>query len=240
MATVFLAGATGAIGTPLARLLAKAGHTVVGSTRKAEKADALKALGATPAIVDVFDATALTDAVTKAKPDIVIHQLTDLPPGLDPALMDAALKRNARIRREGTKHLVDAARAAGAKRFIAQSIAFVYAEGVEPHGESDPLDLRPGPWLESVEGVAALEDLTVNSPPLQGVVLRYARLYGPGTGADGSGPPDRIHVDAAAHAALLAMDKGSGIYNIAEPNPHVAIDKAKRELGFDPGFRLKG
>ena len=237
---IFLAGATGAIGQRLVPLLRAAGHHVAGTTRFEAKAATLRALGAEPIVVDVFDADALKQAVLAAKPDIVIHQLTDLPPGLDPAKMADALVRNARIRDEGTRNLLQAALAAGARRMIAQSIAWIYAPGTTPHLESDPLNVEAdGSYNVSIAGVVALETQTLQSPPLDGIVLRYGQLYGPGTGRDAPQGTAPVHVDAAAQAALLAIDRGApGIYNIAEPNDLVATDKARRDLGFDASFRL--
>jgi nucleoside-diphosphate-sugar epimerase len=237
---IFLAGATGAIGQRLVPLLRTAGHHVAGTTRFEAKAATLRALGAEPIVVDVFDADALKQAVLAAKPDIVIHQLTDLPPGLDPAKMADALVRNARIRDEGTRNLLQAALAAGARRMIAQSIAWIYAPGTTPHLESDPLNVEAdGGYNVSIAGVVALETQTLQSPPLDGIVLRYGQLYGPGTGRDAPQGTAPVHVDAAAQAALLAIDRGApGIYNIAEPNDLVATDKARRDLGFDASFRL--
>ena len=133
---IFLAGASGAIGSRLTPLLLSAGHYVCGSTRSKAKADALRSLGADPVVVDVFDATALSRAVASARPDVVIHQLTDLPKDLDPREMGAAIIRTARIRDEGTRNLVRAAIAAGARRLVAQSIAWAYAPGAEPHAET--------------------------------------------------------------------------------------------------------
>src|SRR5262252_2795656 len=236
---IFLAGATGAIGKRLLPLLRKAGHHVVGTTRSGAKSAALRATGIEAVVVDVFDAAALSRAVTDARPDIVMHQLTDLPPGLDPARMAEAGPRNARIRREGTENLVRAALAAGVRRLIAQSIAWMYAARPQPYTEADPLDIEAqGPRAITVAGVAALERLTLASTPLEGVVLRYGHLYGPGTGADRAEAP-ALHVDAAAAAALLAIEKAHpGIYNIAEPSGYLSIEKAQRELDFDPSFRL--
>ena len=237
---IFLAGATGAIGQRLVPLLRAAGHHVAGTTRFEAKAATLRALGAEPVVVDVFDADALKQAVLAAKPDIVIHQLTDLPPGLDPTKMADALVRNARIRDEGTRNLLQAALAAGARRMIAQSIAWIYAPGTTPHLESDPLNVEAdGGYNVSIAGVVALETQTLQSPPLDSIVLRYGQLYGPGTGRDAPQGTAPVHVDAAAQAALLAIDRGApGIYNIAEPNDLVATDKARRDLGFDASFRL--
>jgi nucleoside-diphosphate-sugar epimerase len=237
---IFLAGATGAIGHRLGPLLLKAGHDVVGTTRSSAKSEALRATGIEAVVVDVFDAAALSRAVAGARPDIVMHQLTDLPPGLDAARMAEAGPRNARIRREGTENLVHAALASGARRLIAQSIAWMYAPRPQPYTEADPLDIEAqGARAITVGGVVALERLTLASPPLEGVVLRYGHLYGPGTGADRTEAP-ALHVDAGAAAALLAIEKAHpGIYNIAEPSGYLSTEKAQRELGFDPSFRLE-
>src|SRR5262252_4410225 len=126
---IFLAGATGAIGTQLVPLLLSSGHLVTGTTRSITKGDALRSAGVEPVIVDVFDAPALSRAVAAARPDVVVHQLTDLPPGLDPSRMAEGTRRNARMRSEGTRTLVAAMREAGAHRLIAQSIAWMYAPG---------------------------------------------------------------------------------------------------------------
>jgi len=229
---VLLAGATGAIGQRLVPLLIEAGHEVVGTTRATEKSAALRAVGVEPVVVDMYDAPALQRAVADARPDIVIHQLTDLPRKIEPSHLTEAIQRNARIRREGTQHLVDAALAVGVRRMIAQSIAWIYAPGPEPHDEDDPLDLHARGSREiTVGGVVALERLVLHSPLLNGVVLRYGHLYGPNTGAERADPP-AVHVDAAAKAALLAIDKArSSVYNIAEPNKYASTERARRELG---------
>ena len=238
---IFLAGAAGAIGRRLVPLLLGAGHHVTGTTRSTSKADMLRAAGVEPIVIDIFDTALLTRAVSAARPDIVIHQLTDLPPGLDPSQMVEGTKRNARMRSEGTQSLVSATLASGVRRLIAQSIAWMYAPGPQPHGEDDPLDMEAtGTRAVTANGVAMLEHLTVASPPIEGILLRYGHLYGPGTGANAAEIPS-LHVDAAALAALLAIDKvRSGIYNIAEPNAYLSTDKARRELGFDSSFRLTG
>jgi nucleoside-diphosphate-sugar epimerase len=237
---IFLAGATGVIGVRLIPLLLAAGHSVTGSTRSAGKAAELKTIGVEPVVLDVFDATALQAAVVGARAEIVIHQLTDLPDVIDPAQMTAVLERNSRLRIEGTANLIAAARAAGAERIIAQSIAFAYAAGPEPHAESDPLASAEGgaPSTITPRGVRALEDAVLKTPGIDGIVLRYGRLYGPGTwNTPNARAP--LHVDAAAHAALLAIIHGApGVYNIAEDDGAVSIEKARRELNFDPGFRL--
>lgn len=237
---IFLAGAAGAIGRRLTPALCRAGHSVVGTTRSAAKTEELRSLGADPVVIDVFDAAALTDAVKAARPDIVIHQLTDLPRILDPAVMREARVRNARLRREGTRNLVAAALAAGARRFIAQSIVWAYAPGPEPHSESDPLDAAAqGDQAVSVGGVIALEAAVSGSPALQGIILRYGQLYGPGTSYDKPTGATPVHVDAAAHATLLALDRGKpGAFNVAEPNAYARTTKATEELGWSADVRL--
>lgn len=238
---VFLAGAAGAIGRRLAPLLLEAGHTVVGTTRSGEKASELKARGVVAVVVDVFDATALRDAVERARPEVVIYQLTDLPKVYEPDRWSDVLARNGRLRGEGTANLVAAAKAAGARRLIAQSIAFAYAPGVEPHAESDPLAAAEGdqPSAVTARGVRALEHAVLGAAGLDGIVLRYGRLYGPGTWHMAPSGRGALHVDAAAQAALLALTRGAaGVYNIAEPDGAVTIDKAQLELGFNPAFRL--
>ena len=236
---IFLAGATGAIGRRLGPLLIDSGYEVFGTTRSEGKAAELQLAAVTPIVVDVFDAAALSQAMATVRPEVVIHQLTDLPRVLDPGLRAEAVVRNARIRSEGTKNLVAAALEVGAGRLITQSIAWAYAPGPQPYSENDPLDLgAEGTRSVTVGGVATLERLTTTSPPLEGIVLRYGQIYGPGTGSNeptGSAP---LHVDAAAHAALLAIERAQpGIFNIAEDTGFVSTVRARRELGWDPDFR---
>lgn len=238
---IFLAGAGGAIGRRLTPLLRAAGDVVVGTTRSADKADAVRALGAEPVVVDVFDAGALMRAVAAARPDVLIHQLTDLPSAPGTPGYAAAQERNARLRVEGTRNLMAAACAANVKRVIAQSIAFVYAPGDGVRVESDALDSgAEGVRALTVSGIMALEDATTKTPGIDGVVLRYGYLYGPGTWYEQPAKPPSVHVDAAAQAAALAVTRGeAGIYNIAEDDGAVSSDKAKRAFGFDAGFRIK-
>ncbi len=231
---IFLAGATGAVGRRMLPLLRAAGYEVTGTTRVASKAEELRAAGIIPAVVDVFDAAALKAAVAAARPDVIVHQLTDLPHGLKAELMAEGLIRNARLRIEGTRNLVDAALGAGARRFIAQSIAFVYAPGREPHDESDPLmSSAEEPWRSTMEGVVTLERLATSTPGLDGIVLRYGMFYGPGTGFEVAPGKPAVHVDAAAKAAMLAIEGGTpGVYNIADDGGGVSTVKARRELGW--------
>jgi nucleoside-diphosphate-sugar epimerase len=238
---IFLAGATGVIGRRLVPLLIADGHTVTGTTRDAAKADGLRAAGLIPAVLDMFDADAVVHAMRAAQPEVVIHQLTDLPQVDDPARRPAALEANARLRIEGTRNLMAAVKAAGAARVVAQSIAFIYAPGAGARVESDPLAMQPdGTPSASLRGVLALERQVLGAPGVAGIVLRYGRFYGPGTWYEaGPSGPGSLHVDAAAEIARLAVTRGApGIYNIAEDDGAISIEKARRELGFDPGFRL--
>jgi nucleoside-diphosphate-sugar epimerase len=235
---VFLAGAGGVIGRRLTPLLVKMGHQVAGTTRSADKAGAIRAMGAEPVVVDVFDAEALKRAVAAAKPDAVIHQLTDLAYGPNSPHYQESLKRNARIRVEGTPNLAAAAKAAGVRRLIAQSIAFIYAQGPGARVETDPMAPAEGAMASTIPAVKALEDAVLAMP--EGIVLRYGYFYGPGTWSpDGPGRRPCVNLDAAAHVAANALTRGEpGLYNIAEDDPTLSSEKAKRLIGFDPDFRL--
>jgi nucleoside-diphosphate-sugar epimerase len=234
---IFLAGATGVIGRRLVPLLRDTGHAVTGTSRSEEKASALEVLGAKGVVVDVYDARALLKAMSAAHPDVVIHQLTDLPQSLD-AGRPANFEGNARLRIEGTKNLMAAASVVGVRRVIAQSIAFIYADAAGARVETDPLDRNPA-RATTVGAVESLEQQALGVPGIDGVILRYGRLYGPGTWYKVPEGFGALHVDAAAHAALLAVAKGHGVYNIAEDDGAISSEKAKRELGFDAGFRLR-
>ena len=235
---IFVAGASGVIGRRLVPLLCRRGYDVVGTTRSGARAAELERLGAAPIVVDVFDREAIARAVAAVQPGVIIHQLTDLSEGLAPEQPGERHARNARLRTEGTRNLVLAAQAAGLRRFIAQSIVWVCAPGPEPHTESDLLDLAAeGTRAVVVQGVAALERAVLETPPIEGIVLRYGWFYGPGARETPGGTPG-VHVDAAAHAAVLAIDRGApGVYNVAEPSAQVAVEKARRELGWDPYLR---
>jgi nucleoside-diphosphate-sugar epimerase len=196
-------------------------------------------IGVTPVVADVLDADAVARAVAVARPDIIIHQLTDLPSAPGTPGYPAAQEANRRLRIEGTANLMRAAKRAGVGRAIAQSIAFIYAPGEGMRSEDDPLDVAAeGVRQATVQGILALEREVLETPGIDGVVLRYGYLYGPDTWYEAPPKPPSVHVDAAAHAALLALSKGTGVYNIAEDDGAVAIAKAVRELGFDPAFRM--
>lgn len=218
---ILVAGATGAIGRRLVPLLVEAGHEVSGTTRRPERTRAIAEAGARPLVADVFDAAALRDVIAGNGPDVIIHQLTDL------STEDFAA--NGRLRGEGTRNLVEAAKAAGVETMIAQSIAWVYAAGPAPAAEKDPLDPAAPPY----KSVAALEEAVASMP--RGVVLRYGAFYGPGTWyAPGGAIADRvhagelaltpawtsfIHVDDAAAAALAALDWPAGPVNVVDDEP---------------------
>jgi nucleoside-diphosphate-sugar epimerase len=192
---VFVAGASGAIGVQLLPILAAEGHAVAGMTRSDAKAARIAELGAEPVVCDVYDAGGLTEAVTTFRADAVIHELTDLPS--DPAAIADSAPANNRLRREGTRNLIDAARAAGAARFLAQSVAF------ELPGESG----------------ATIVDHEAAVIEAGGVVLRYGYFYGPGTYHEhDKAPPPSIHVADAARQTADALEAPSGILTIVDPD----------------------
>jgi nucleoside-diphosphate-sugar epimerase len=236
---IFVAGAAGVIGRRLVPMLRDAGHSVVGTTRSTDRAEALQLLGAAPVIVDVFNADVIARAVMAATPDVIIHQLTDLPAAPGTPGFEESRSRNSRLRIEGTANLMKAAKAAGVRRVVAQSVAFSYAPAPGRRVESDPLVSAPdGEPYSTARGVAALESAVTSTPGVEGIVLRYGYLYGPGTWNTAKPAPPAVHVDAAAHAALLAVSRGqSGIYNVAEDGEAVSSEKARRMLGFDADFR---
>jgi len=237
---VFLAGATGAIGRQLVPLLLAEGHRVTGMTRSAEKAEALRAAGAEAAIADALDSGAVMRAVADARPQAVIHQLTAIPPRLDPRKIVRDFLLTDRLRTEGTSNLVGAARAAGAERIIAQSIAFAYEPGPPGtvHGEDDPLIVDPpGQFKRSAEAIAELERTTLGAG---GLVLRYGYFYGPATSISANGSVGQdvarrrlpivggghgvwsfIHVQDAAHATATALTRGEPgvVYNVVDDEP---------------------
>jgi nucleoside-diphosphate-sugar epimerase len=226
---VFVAGATGAIGRRLVPLLVAAGHDVTGASRTDAGVARLRELGAAGLRVDVFDRDELHAAVAKVEPEVVVHQLT--------ALSGGSPVDNARIRRDGTRNLVDAAKAAGVTRIVAQSIAWAYEPGEGPASEETPLDLAAGePRSVSVQGVHALETAVAEIDTH--VILRFGTFYGPGTwhARDGlvaekmrkgeftanEGVTSFVHVDDAAAATVLALTWPSGLVNIVDDEPAAA------------------
>jgi nucleoside-diphosphate-sugar epimerase len=255
---VFLAGATGVIGIPLVPQLLKAGHEVTAMTRSVLRAAQLEAVGADPVVCDVFEADRVRAAMANAAPDAIIHQLTALPARLDwsdPRVFD----ENNRVRTEGTRILVDAAAITGASRMVAQSIAFAYAPtGDRIKREDAPLFAdAPPPFGGAVAAILKLEQLVTETAGIDGLVLRYGMLYGPGTYHDrrGSTAADVmaarmplvdgagglyswLHVEDAASAAVAALERGApGIYNIVddEPAPQPEwLPVLAQALGADP------
>lgn len=237
---VFVAGASGAVGRPLIPKLAAAGHEVTGMTRSEERARPIREAGARAAVVDVFDVGALRAAVEEAHPEVIVHELTALPDRLDFRQKDVYEPTN-RVRTEGTRNLLEAARAAGAHRFVSQSIAFAYrTDGGRVKTEDDPLiDDAPAPFESGIKALREMESTVLGADGLDGLVLRYGFFYGPGThyGDDGAivqdvrrrrlpvigrgtGVFSFIHVDDAADATVAAVERGApGIYNITDDEP---------------------
>ncbi|MFE2408985.1 NAD-dependent epimerase/dehydratase family protein [Kitasatospora sp. NPDC059408] len=223
---VFLAGATGAVGRQLVPLLHRAGHRVTAASRSEGGVAWLREQGADAVRLDVLDRGATAEAVAAAAPDAIVHQLT--------ALADGSLAENARIRREGTRSLVDAARRAGVPRIVAQSICWAYGPGDEPADETEALDTgAPEPRATTVDGVLALELAAAELP--EAVVLRYGMLHGPGTWYEPGGLIEQrlrrgelaadgavtsfLHVTDAARAAVAALYWPSGAVNIVDDEP---------------------
>ena len=235
---VFVAGASGAIGRPLVQQLVAAGHEVTGMTRREEKAAELREAGAEAVVCDAFDAGGLRDAVVAAKPDAVVHMLTALPPRFGPR---TDLEPTNRIRIEGTRNLIAAARAAGAKRVVAESVAFFYTpEGGWVKDEEASLDLKaPGKIGKAVAALADLERQVLESEGLDGLVFRFGWFYGPNTyiGPGGSQAEEVrkrrypivgkgearfsfIHTEDAAAAVVTALERGApGVYNVVDDEP---------------------
>src|SRR5947209_51368 len=234
---VFVAGASGVIGKRLVPQLLARHHTVIAMTRSPEKAAALRALGAEPVIADGLDRDAVIQAVVQARPDVVIHQMTGLTGMLDLKKFDDGFALTNRLRTEGTDHLLEATRAAGARHFIAQSFGgWTYGRiGTELKTEEDPFDTAPlHNQRKTLEAIRYLESAAQRVPDLEGIVLRYANFYGPDTSFDvngdvvalvrkrrlpiigqGTGVWSFIHVDDAAGATIAAMERGApDIYNV--------------------------
>ena len=237
---IFLAGATGAVGSRLVPLLAAAGHHVTGTTRTPAKAGALRAAGAEPVVVDGLDRDAVVAAVVATRPDAVVHQLTALAGMSNLRDFDGAFALTNRLRTEGTDNRLAGARETGAGRFVAQSFAgWPYARTGGPvKTEDDPLDPDPVPSMS--ETLAAIRHLERAVTEPGGIALRYGGLYGPGTGVaaggeqielirkrrfpvvgDGGGVWSFVHVDDAAAATLAALERGApgAIYNVVDDDP---------------------
>lgn len=238
---VFVAGASGVIGRPLVRQLIAAGHEVTGMTRSEDRAAEIREAGAVAVVCDVFDAAALEAAVREAAPEVVVHELTALPARLDYKAKQDPLAPTNRVRTEGTRNLLAAAKAAGARRFIAESVAFFYKpQGEWVKDEEEPLNLEaPGYFGGAATALADLERQVTSAEGIEGVVLRYGWLYGPGTFFDrvgsqtedalkrrlpivgkGDGTFSFLHVEDAAGATVAAVERGPpGTYNVVDDEP---------------------
>lgn len=234
---IFVAGASGAIGRPLVAMLVAAGHEVTGATRTPGGAAGIRQSGARAVVVDVFNVVALAAAMATSLPDVVIHQVTNLTLKPGEILTDEQLARNAHVRKVGTRNLLDAAAAVRSHRLIAQSIAWLYLPGPEPHSEEESI-VPPNHGAIDVtrSGVIDLERMVTTERRLEGVVLRYGRLYGPGAWSPTPAEPPTVHVDAAARATVLALDHGApGIYQIVDDYGPVSNAKARILLDWEPG-----
>lgn len=259
---ILVAGATGAVGQRLVPRLVRAGHAVAGLTRTLGKACLVRDMGAEPVIADALDPQAVHAAVAAARPDVIAHELTDLKGASDLRRFDRAFASSNRLRIAGTDHLLAAARANGVKRIVAQSFCgWPYARTGSPvKSEEDPLD--PDPPAEqrrTLDAIRHLEHAVSTSVAPEGVVLRYGAFYGLGTGMFDAGLIDQIrrrrmpvigggtawwsfvHIDDAAEATALAIEQGSGIYNIVDDDPapvHMWLPTFAAMLGAKPPIRL--
>jgi 2-alkyl-3-oxoalkanoate reductase len=240
---IFVAGATGAVGKRLVPALVDAGHDVVGTTRSAARADQLRAAGAEPSVVDVLDAEAVAAAVEAARPEVIVHQATALASmGTNMRRFDADFAVTNRLRTEGTDHLLAAARAVGARRFVAQSFTGWpnAREGSRVKTEEDPLDpTPPNACRETLDGIRYVEETVTSAEGIEGLVLRYGGFYGPGTSlwsdgvhvelirkrrfpiiGAGTGVWSFIHMDDVAGATVAAVERGApGLYNVVDDEP---------------------
>ena len=231
---VFLAGATGAVGRRLVPRLVARGHVVIGTTRTPDKAPELAAMGAEPVVVDGLDAVRVGEAVARAEPDAIVHQMTALAGRSDLRRFDRWFARTNELRTRGTENLLAAAHATGVPRIVAQS--FIGWNNARTGGpvktEDDPLDPAPLKWQR--ESLAAIRFLETAVAP-EGIVLRYGALYGPGAAdelvelvrarkfplvGDGAGVWSFTHLDDAATATVAAVEQGGrGVYNVVDDDP---------------------
>jgi nucleoside-diphosphate-sugar epimerase len=263
MMRVFVAGATGAIGRQLVPRLVAAGHEVHGMTRSESKLATIRELGAVPVVADALDPDQVAEAVGRARPDVIVHQLTALA-GVHSYTEGDAAPTN-RLRTEGTNHLLSAGHAVGVRRFVAQGVAGfgAYARSGGPvKSEEDPLDPAPVPEMrETLAALRYLEGAVVGAEWTEGIVLRYGVFYGPGTSlaqgeaqfelvreqklplvGDGGGVWSFIHIADAAKATLAAVEHGSrGVYNVVDDDPaRVAewLPALARTLGAEEPMRV--
>jgi nucleoside-diphosphate-sugar epimerase len=263
---VFVAGATGAIGTQLVPRLVAAGHEVHGMTRSESKQAMLCGLGAVPVVADALDPDQVAKAVARAQPDVIVHELTAIGP-IDMRHFDRDFALTNRLRTEGTDHLLAAGRAVGVRRFVAQGVAAygAYARAGGPvKSEEDPLDPTPARRMrETLAAIRHLEEAVLGAQWTKGIVLRYGVFYGPGTSlapreeqfelirkrkfplvADGGGVWSFIHVADAAEATAAAVDHGRrGVYNVVDDDPAPVADwlpALAQTLGAKKPMRVPG
>lgn len=238
---VFVAGATGAIGKQLVPRLVAAGHEVHGMTRSESKKAMLYELGAVPVIADALDPDQVAQAVSKAKPDVIVHELTAIM-SVNPRHFDRDFTATNRLRTEGTDNLLSAGKATAVRRFVAQSYGswWYVRTGGPIKTEEEPLDPRPPREMRhSWAAIRHLEQAVLEAPWTEGIVLRYGSFYGPGTSmasggeffelvrrrkfplvGDGNGVWSFIHIADAAEATVAAIAHGNrGIYNVVDDDP---------------------
>ncbi len=246
---IFLAGATGALGRQLVPRLVEHGHEVMGMTRSESKQQLIRDLGGRPVVGDALDPESVARAVATAEPEAIVHQLTAIPHALDMRHFARDFAQTNRLRTEGTDHLLAAARAVGARRFVAQSYApAIYARvGGPVKREGDPLDENPPDQVRAtVDAIRHLESAVTGAGWTEGVALRYGAFYGPGTnfslGPEGTfveairkrqlpllgragGVWSFIHIEDAAEATINAIEgRGRGIYNVVDDEPAAVAD----------------
>jgi nucleoside-diphosphate-sugar epimerase len=259
---VFVAGATGAIGKQLVPMLAEGGHQVTAMTRTPAKADVIRSMGARPAVADALDPEAVAQAVAEAEPEAVINQLTAIDTGAVSRSMDKMFAHTNLLRTEGTDHLLAAARAVGARRFIAQSFAgWPYERTGGPiKSEEDPLQEHPPKTVsETLGAIKYLERVVTEVEGIEGLALRYGGFYGPGTSiavnpdgeqvemirkrrfpvvGNGAGIWSLVHVHDAAAATVAALDRGRrGAYNVVDDEPapvSVVLPELAKAVGAKP------
>ena len=237
---VFVAGATGAIGQQLVPRLVAAGHEVTGMTRSASKQQRLRDLGAEPVVADALDADQVAEAVGRAQPDVIVHQLTSIGP-MDLRHFDQAFAMTNRLRREGTDHLLSAGQAVGVRRFVAQSFFAAYERvGGPVKTEEDSFGVGAAKEMrQTVAAIKHVEDAVLAASWTEGIVLRYGGFYGPATSlgpdgeqteavrqrkfpvvGDGGGVWSFIHIADAAEATVAAIEHGRrGVYNVVDDEP---------------------
>lgn len=244
---VFVAGATGAIGRQLVPLLITAGHQVTAMTRTPSKQEAVRAMGARPVVADAFDPDQVAGAVADAQPEVIVHELTAIPPVLDMRHFDSNFAQTNRLRSEGTDHLLAAGRTVGIRRFVAQSYAGwpLARDGAAVKDEAAELDPHPAAAMRKTHAaIRYLERAVTSVEWAQGIVLRYGALYGPGTSlargqqqvelvrrgrfpvvGSGAGVWSFVHVADAAAATVMAVERGEpGTFNIVDDEPAPVSD----------------